>query len=250
MRKHAAGLAVLVLVTIVAAQDSSSSATSQGRGPALGEILDRMEQSQLPNRGPYQPYTITRKYALFRDEHERPISEVTAEISSVLPGKKKYEIKRASGNRLGKKIVRKILDWETESVNDESAISRHNYDFGFLRDENLDSHPTYVLSIVAKRKRKDLFNGEVWIDAKTFRVRRIEGTLAQKPSWWVRQHHIVLQFGEVKGVWIHTSTEVTAIIRIFGKYVLTAQEVDLTLIGSVESSHAPLLTPTQKSSRD
>lgn len=67
------------------------------------------------------------------------------------------------------------------------------------------------------------------MDTNTFRVRQTEGMLAKKPSWWVKQHHIVLQFAEVKGIWIHTSTEITAIVRIFGKYELTAQEVDLTL---------------------
>jgi hypothetical protein len=247
VRKRA-GLAVLVFVTTVGAQSSSSSAKAQNRAPALGEILDRMEQARAPNRGPHRSYAVMREYSLRRHEHEQPISEVTAEIRSILPGKKKYEIKRASGNLIGKKIVSKILDWETKSVNDESAITRRNYDFGFLRDENLDSHPTYVLSIVAKQKKEDLFNGEVWVDAKTFRVRRIDGSLARKPSWWVRQDHIVLQFAEVKGLWIHTSTEVTAIVRIFGKYVLTAQEVDLMFLSSVTSLCAPFLTP--RSHRD
>ncbi|HKV78090.1 MAG TPA: hypothetical protein VJP02_08135 [Candidatus Sulfotelmatobacter sp.] len=238
MRKHA-GVAVLVFLTTIGAQYAPSSGTSEGRAPALGEILDRMQQAQKPNEQPYHPYTVTRKYNLFRNDPEHPISKVRAEISSILPGKQEYEIKRASGSSIGKKIVRKILDWETEPVKDDNAISRRNYDFCFLREENLDSHSTYVLGIVPRRNQKDLFNGEIWVDAKIFRVRRIEGRLARKPSWWVTQHHIVLQFAEVKGLWIHTSTEITAIIRIFGKYMLTAQEVDLTLLSSAACSNAP-----------
>jgi hypothetical protein len=155
VRKHT-GLAVLVLLTTVAFRSSLPSATAQSKTPALEEILDRMEQAQQQKRGPHRPYSVTREYGLSRDFHGQPISRVTAEISSILPGKKKYEIKRASGNRIGKKIVRKILDWETESVKDDSAIDRRNYDFGFLREDNLDSHPTYVLSIVPKRKQEDL----------------------------------------------------------------------------------------------
>ena len=235
MRKHP-GLAVLVFVTAAGAQSLSPSAKTQGKTLPLGEILDRMEQAQLSDREPHKPYEVTREYRLGRNEHEPPISEITAEISSLCPGKKMYEIKRASGSLIGKKIVRKILDWETESVKDDSAISRHNYDFDFLRNENLHSHPTYVLGIIPNRKEKDLFHGEIWVDAMNFRVRRIEGRLARKPSWWVTQHHIVLQFAEVKGIWIHTSTDVTAVVRIFGKYVLTAQEVDLRFFGNISSS--------------
>jgi hypothetical protein len=222
-----AGLAGVVLLAAAGAL-CSPSARAQESTPALGEILDRMDQAQQPNPEPHRPYIVTREYKLLRDQHQQPISTVTAEISSIFPGKKKYEIKRVSGSRIGKKIVGKILAWETKSVKDNIAISRHNYDFGFLREENLDGHPTYVLRILAKRKQKSLFNGEVWVDADTFRVRRVEGRLAKKPSWWVRQHHIVLQFADVKGIWIHTSTKATAIVRIFGEYVLIAQEVDLT----------------------
>ena len=229
-------LAVLLLLTMVAFRILSSAANAQSKTPALEEILDRMEHAQQEKRGPHRPYSVTREYGLSRDVHGQPISEITAEISSIPPGKKKYEIKRASGNRIGKKIVRKILDWETKSVKDDSAINRRNYNFHFLRDDNRGGHPSYVLTVVPKRKQEDLFIGEVWIDANTFRVRRIEGSLARKPSWWVKQHHIVLQFSEVKGIWIHTSMKVTAIIRIFGKYVLTAQEVDLTLLSSVAPS--------------
>ncbi len=234
MQKHA-GLAVLVFLTTVGSQYSLPSAKTQETAPALEEILDRMEQAHQPNQGPHQPYTVTREYGLSRDDHQPPISKVTAEISSIVSGKKQYEIKRASGNGIGKKVVLKILDWETHSIKDDSTVSRRNYNFSFLREESLEGYPTYVLGIVPKRKEKDLFNGEVWVDAHTFRVRRIEGSLARKPSWWVKRHYIVLQFAEEKGIWIHTSMKVTAVVRIFGKYVLTAKEVDVTLLSSVAS---------------
>lgn len=235
------GLAVLLLLTIIGTSCWPLSVKAQQNAPAQDEILNRMEQAQEPNPGPGRSYTVTREYSLSGHKHEQPISKVTAEISSTPRGKKKYEITRSSGSGIGKKIVLRILDWETGPIEGNSAINRHNYDFCFLREQNLDGRMTYVLRIVPKRKLKAFFNGEVWVDANTFRVRRIDGRLAKRPSWWVTQDHVVLKFAEVKGLWLHTSTEVTADIRIFGKYTLTAQEVNLTFVGRMASLPSPLL---------
>jgi hypothetical protein len=67
----------------------------------------------------------------------------------------------------------------------------------------------------------------IWVDANTFRIWRIEGTPAIKPSWWIKTLNIKLQFTEVNGMWLHTSLEVTAIVRIFGKYILIGRDVGL-----------------------
>lgn len=46
-----------------------------------------------------------------------------------------------------KKVVRKILDRETQASPKEhySEISDRNYEFAFLREENLESHLVYIL---------------------------------------------------------------------------------------------------------
>ena len=48
--------------------------------------------------------------------------------------------------------------------------------------------------MIPKRKEKNLLNGLVWIDTRTFRIQRIEGTPTKKPSWWIKQslHHAAI----------------------------------------------------------
>jgi len=44
--------------------------------------------------------------------------------------------------------------------------------------------------------------GQIWVDASTFRIRRIEGTPAKNPSIWIKNIHITMQFAELSGAWI------------------------------------------------
>jgi len=78
-------------------------------------------------------------------------------------------------------MVRELLDRETESAKKGKAseVNRTNYDFVFLRQENFGDVPEYVLRTLPKRKDTNLLRGQIWVDASTFRIRRIEGVIAQ-----------------------------------------------------------------------
>jgi len=119
-------------------------------------------------------------------------------------------------------MVRELLDRETESVKKGlgSQINRANYDFVFLRQETYGVVPEDVLLIIPKRKDKNLLRGQIWVDARTFRIRRIEGVPAKSPSFWIKDIHITLQFAEVNGMWIPTSFDAIAAIRLLGRYTL------------------------------
>lgn len=129
---------------------------------------------------------------MFRGDDKQPTSEIMAQINFVPPDTKTYKITRARGNSRGEKIVRELLDRETESARKElgSQISRTNYDFVFLRQENFGVVPEYVLRIVPKLKYKYLLSRQIWVDASTFRIRRIEGVPAKSPSIWIKGIHI------------------------------------------------------------
>jgi hypothetical protein len=100
--------------------------------------------------------------------YKQPTSEVMAQINFVPPDIKTYKITQARGNSRGEKIVRELLDRETESAKRGlgSEISRANYGFVFLRQEDFGLVPEYVLRIVPKRKDKIPFTrsdlGRCW----------------------------------------------------------------------------------------
>jgi hypothetical protein len=220
-------LAVLSVVATVVLWSQSQAPVIETTAPDLDAILQSIERTQQQPPAQSRPYEVTRKYKVFRADDKQPISEVTTQISFIPPDLKTYKITQARGSPRGEKIVRAILDQETAASknSDSNQISRRNYDFAFLRRENFGVVPEYVLLIVPKRKTKTLLFGQIWVDASTFRIRRIEGVPAKNPSIWIKNIHITMQFAELNGTWVPVSFDAIASVRLVGQYTLTGLNV-------------------------
>jgi len=221
-------LAVLSMAATAVLWSQSQAPVIETTAPDLNAILQSIERTQQENPAQSRPYEVTRKYKVFRANDKQPISEVTTQISFTPPDTKTYKITQASGSPRGEKIVRAILDQETAAArkSDDNQVSRKNYDFAFLRRENFGVVPEYVLLIVPKRKAKTLLLGQIWVDATTFRIRRIEGVPAKNPSVWIKNIHITMQFAELNGAWIPVSFDAIASVRLVGQYTLTGLNVE------------------------
>jgi hypothetical protein len=224
-------LPILVFLATAAswpqAPSASSSSTAEVKTPDLNLILQRLEDVQHQDPAESRPYEVTREYKVFRGYDRQPTSEVMAQINFVPPDVKTYRITQAHGNSRGEKIVRELLDRETESAKKGpgSEISRRNYDFVFLRQENFGV-PEYVLRIVPKRKDKYLLRGQIWVDASTFHIRRIEGIPAKSPSFWIKDIHITLQYAELGGMWVPVSFDAIATVRLLGQFTLAGLNIE------------------------
>ena len=62
---------------------------------------------------------------------------------------------------------------------------------------------------------------------KSFDIRRIAGETAKSPSFWIKKLNVTLNYGEVNGVWLQTSTQAVADVRVAGPHVLTSRELDV-----------------------
>ncbi len=212
---------LLLLATLASSSQTPSSAAEIG-SPNLNLILQRLEDIQHQDATHSRPYEVTREYKVFRGDDKQPTSEVMAEIDFIPPDKKTYKITQTKGNLSGATMVRELLDRETDSASEEhhTAISRANYDFVFLRRQNFGVVPEYVFAIFPKRKDKYLLRGKIWIDASSFRIRRIEGVPAKSPSFWLKNLHITLQFAELGGMWVPVTFDGIATVRLLGEYTL------------------------------
>ena len=215
-------LPVLVFLATLASSSTVPPSTADIKSLDLNLILQRLEEAQHQDPAQSRPYEVIREYKVFRGDEKQPTCEVMAQIDFVPPATKSYKITEAQGNSSGEKMVRALLDRETESAKKGlgSQISRMNYDFVLLREETFGVVPEHVLRIVPKRKDKNLLLGQIWVDAKTFRIRRIAGVPAKSPSFWIKDIHITLQFADVNGMWIPTSFDAIAIVRLLGRYTL------------------------------
>jgi len=206
---------------------ASTPAQSASTAPSLETIVAGMAQARAENRARFRSHAVTRQYTLFGKERDKSKAEVTAQISFVPPNSKKFAIGQSSGSGLGVRLVRRMLQGETEIVGDHGAtdISAANYDFRFAGEETVNNQRCYVLEILPKRKHKTLLRGNVWVDVNSFLLHRMVGEPAKSPSWWLKNVRIALSYGDVDGMWLQTGSEVTTNVRIVGQHTMVALDV-------------------------
>ncbi|MGA8087158.1 MAG: hypothetical protein WCA10_07620 [Terracidiphilus sp.] len=213
---------LLLLATLASSSQVTPPSTAEIKSSELDLILHRVEDIQHQDPAQFRPYEVTREYKVFQGYDNQPTSEVTAKIGFVPPDKKTFQIIQARGNFAGEKIVRELLRSETDSVRKvhSTEVNRANYDFVFLRRQNFGAAPEYVFAIFPKRKDKYLLRGQIWVDAGSFRIRRIEGVPAKSPSFWLKNLHVTLQFGQLGGMWVPVAFDSIATVRFLGEYTL------------------------------
>jgi hypothetical protein len=222
-----------------------SSAQSDSQVPSVEAIVARMAQARAKNQARFCPYVVTRDYKLFGKQRDKTKSQVVADVTFVPPAFKKYAIQQTNGTGLGEKIVRRMLEREVEIAKDYTStdISLDNYAFDFVRQEDDSSHPCYVLRLIPKRKDKNLLLGTIWVDAVTYLLRRTEGEPAKPPSWWLRDVHIALVYGDVGGMWLQTASESRAKVRILGPHTMVSRDVSYQIGQLVVASSLGLNKP-------
>ncbi len=201
--------------------------------PTVETILERMAQARAENRERFRSYIVTREYTLFGKDRDKSKAEVTAEVTFVPPNSKQFSIQQSTGSGLGERLVRRMLEGETEIVEDYGStdISPANYDFRFAGEQLLNNHRCYVLELLPKRKNKTLIHGKVWVDVDSYLLRRLEGEPAKSSSWWLRNVRIAFTYSGVAGMWLQTASEYTTNVRIFGQYAMTSRDVGYETAG-------------------
>ena len=212
----------IVFLATLAPWSHVSPSSAEVQSPDLNLILPRLEDIQHRDSAQSRSYEVTWEYKVFRGDDKQASSDVTAQINFVPPDTKTYKVTHAEGNPRGEKMVRELLDRETEAAKkgQRSEINRTNYDFVFLREEQFGDVPEYVLRILPKRRAKYLLRGQIWVDASTFHIRRIAGVPAKSPSFWIKHIHFILQFAQVDDMWLPVSFDAIGTVRLSGQFTL------------------------------
>ena len=243
-------LLLLCLVAVVACASAQTGSTV----PTVETILGRMAQARAENQARFRPYVVTRDYMLFGKEQSKTKSRVVADVTFVPPDVKTYNIQHTNGTGLGEKIVRRMLEGEAAVTKDSSStdISRDNYDFRFIREEDVCGQRCYVLELLPRRKDKNLLRGTIWVDASTYLLHRAEGEPAKNPSWWLRDVRIVLLYGDAGGMWLQTAAEATANVQILGQHTMVSRDLEYKIseIIAAGPSLRPSLSVEERATKD
>jgi hypothetical protein len=218
LRSTLLGILVSLMAAISVAQTSAV--------PDTKNIVDRMLKALQENKARVRPFTVKRGYLLL-DKQEQQKAQVVANITVLPPDSKQYNIESSSGG-MGEKVLRDVLSKETESPKDaqRQELSLENYEFKFLGEEMLNGNRCFLLSMNPRREEKDLLRGKLWVDAESYNIRRVEGSPAKNPSWWLHDLQILMSFTEVDGMWLRTSTHAVANVRFRGKYVMESRDLE------------------------
>ena len=209
--------------------------------PSLDEIVTRMEQARSKTKASVA-FQLTREYKMFHGDDAKPASQVKAEINFLPPHERDYKILEAKGNDRGEKVVRKILDHESEAEKSEvppTAIVRQNYNFQLVGEESFQGTRCYVLNLDPKHKDPALIEGRAWVDANTFLIRKVEGRMSKSPSWWVKGVQLTVLFGEINGIWTQLSTQAIADVKVIGRYTVDSRATSLQTAESLAANVRP-----------
>ena len=222
----------------------------QANSLSLNEILSRMQRAEAVSRQHSVAYAVTREYQLSAAGARQPTSDVVVQVNFIPPAAKDYSIVQAQGSDRGAGIVRKVLDHEAHMAtqSQEHEVSRQNYDFALLGREPIDGHECYVLQLTPKRQAVELIDGKAWVDARDFVLRRIEGATAKSPSLWLKGLRLTINYGQVNGVWVQTTTKAVADVRFAGPHVLTSRELEVRPATFDARVQAPPRPRSQRSS--
>ena len=231
MRTLLCRLIVLHLAGVLGGSGFGLAAHVDSAVPTAESIIAHMAQARLENRARLRPYSVTRDYRLFGSEKQTARAEVVAQVTFAPPAFKQFVIRQASGMGLGESIVRQMLEHETEIVRNYKStdLSPANYEFRYLREEELDGRRCYVLEIVPRRKDKTLLRGQIWLDSITYLLHRTEGEPARSPSWWLKDARLVLIYSDVGGMWLQTSSESSADVRFLGRHTMLSRDVEYSM---------------------
>jgi hypothetical protein len=231
MRARLCRLIFLHFAGVLSASVFAAEAHVESTIPSAETIIIHMMQARSENRARLRPYSVTRDYRLFGKEKQTARSEVIARVTFDPPGIKQFVIQHASGMGLGERIVRQMLEHETEIGRNYTStdLAPANYDFRYLHEEELGGRRCYVLEIIPRRKDKNLLRGQIWVDAITYLLQRTEGEPARSPSWWLKDARVMLVYGDVGGMWLQTSSESSAEVRFLGRHTMLSRDVEYSM---------------------
>jgi hypothetical protein len=215
---------LLVFAGLLAAQLALASGTATAQD--LNTIIANMVRAQRQNRAQHTAYEVVRNYQLFKADHSAPASHVTAAVDFLPPGEKSFKITESTGG-MAEHVVRKSLEREVQLTQDpsETEYSPANYDFALEGQQSVDGNPCFVLSLKPKHESKDLLDGHAWVDAKTYLIRKVEGSPSKSLSFWLKDVQVSFSYHDVNGMWLRTASSATAHVRFGGEMNLVTRDV-------------------------
>lgn len=174
-------------------------------------------------------YTDTEHYKVFRGKDEtHSVAEMVVKTTYRPDSGKSYEILSENGSSIiSKFLLRPLLDNE-KAINEPGKVAASwivsaNYEMKLKSGSPVmqDERECWALAIKPRRQAPNLIEGTLWVDAKTFRIVRLEGQSSKSPSFWSGPAHVARQYVDIAGFAEATHARAESSGFMVGRTVLT-----------------------------
>ena len=121
-------------------------------------------------------------------------------------------------------VITRLLQSEVDHVEkanpEDTAINNTNYKFQYKGTEKVDGREAHIYQVKPRRKSAGLFKGKFYLDVHTASLRRMEGTLAKSPSFFIKKLEFTQEFEDVDGFTFPTTLRSSAKARIIGRTIV------------------------------
>ncbi len=206
----------------------------------VSQVVSRMVEMNNRRSEAIQNYTSLRSYHV--ELHGLIHIHANMEVKMIYQrsGKKDFVILSESGsafmcNHVLKRLIKAENDASRQGERRQVSITPRNYNFKLAGYKQNAQGKFYVLDVTPKVKRKFLFKGRIWVDARNFAMVRIEGQPAKTLSWWTPKVNFVYQYKKVGEFWFPALNRTVTHVRLLGNSLLTIQykDYDLTQVRNV-----------------
>ena len=153
------------------------------------------------------------------------------------PHQETFTTRSSRGSRYVRShIFHGLMKFEEDKVrldkDQDSSIAPQNYDLEPMGEDTIGGSKCLIVRAIPRRKERDLFQGTIWIDKRTFAVTKITGELVKSPSFWVKNVHFVREYRRIGDFWLPSREQAVSQIRIFGQEKLTVDYYDYSVNGA------------------
>lgn len=137
----------------------------------------------------------------------------------------RYDQARFEGdNIVNKEIISRYLTAEVETQKQQSpdvAVTPRNYKFKYKGLKRFEDRDVHVFEVSPRKKREDLFKGEIWIDSRTYLKVQESGYLVKSPSIFLKKVAFIRKYEIRDGIAVPLKVLSVADVRFVGKAELT-----------------------------
>lgn len=133
-------------------------------------------------------------------------------------------------------VIARLLQSEVDHVQKDdpsaTALRPENYKFSHKTSAQIAGRIVHVFQVKPRKKRPGLFKGQVYLDAYTGSLVRVEGRVVKSPSLFVKKIDFVQEYADINGFTlpVHMHSEATA--RLVGRTVVDIENHDFQPIAA------------------